>query len=104
MMNIEQPKNDKSGQTHPPVEAQNLGREFSQTGGGGQNRGWQKNQKQQRRKQYCFSTGKYGHSTRDCPDAKETQERIKNRAAPQPPPSLTQPRETHFSNPSTPRT
>jgi hypothetical protein len=27
-----------------------------------------------------------GHVTRDCPDAKETQERIKIRANPQPPP------------------
>ena len=100
MMNIEQPRNDKSGQNHPPAEARNSGRGFNQAGGG-QNRGWQKNQKQRQQKQYCFFHGEEkGHSTRDCPDAKETQERIKNRSAPQPPSLVIQPREVNHHSSS----
>lgn len=42
-----------------------------------------KNQKQQWH--FCFFHGENkGHITRGCPDAKETQERIKNRSNPQP--------------------
>ena len=82
MMNIEQPRNDKSGKTHPPAETQNSRRGFSQTGGGGQNRGWQKNQKQQQRKQYYFSTGKrkvIQPGTAQTP--KKPKKKIKNRFA-----------------------
>jgi len=40
-----------------------------------------KTKKKQR--QYCFFHGENkGHITRDCPDAKETQERIKTRTNP----------------------
>jgi len=99
-MNIEQPRNNKSGHNHPPAEPRNSERGSNQTGGGGQNRGWQKNQKQRQRKQYCFFHGEEkGHSTRDCPDAKETQERIKSRSAPQPPSSVVQPREVNHTFP-----
>ena len=67
MMNIEQPRNDKSGRSHPPAEPRNSERGFNQAGGGGQNKGWQKNQKQRQWKQYCFFHGEEkGHSTRDC--------------------------------------
>ena len=100
MMNIEQPRNNKSGHNHPPAEPRNSERGSNQTGGGGQNRGWQKNQKQRQQKQYCFFHGEEkGHSTRDCPDAKETQERIKSRSAPQPPSSVVQPREVNHTFP-----
>ena len=100
MMNIEQPRNDKSGHNHPPAKPRNSEHGFNQVGGGGENRGWQKNHKQRQRKQYCFFHGEEkGHSTRDCPHAKETQERIKNRSAPQPPPSVIQPREVNHTFP-----
>jgi len=45
MMNIKQPRNDKSGQNNPPSEPRNSKCGFNQAGGGGHNRGWQKNQK-----------------------------------------------------------
>jgi len=100
MMNIEQPRNDKPGHNRPPAEPRNSERGSNQVTGGGQNRGWQKNQKQRQQKQYCFFHGEeMGHSTRDCPDAKETQERIKRRSAPQPPPSVVQPREVNHTFP-----
>jgi hypothetical protein len=56
-----------------------------------------KNQKQRQRKQYCFFYGEdKGHVTRDCLEAKETQERIKSRANPQSPPQQT-PREVNHT-------
>jgi hypothetical protein len=52
-----------------------------------QRKHWNKNQKPRQRRQYYFFYGKNkGHITRDCPDTKETQERIKNRANPHPSP------------------
>jgi hypothetical protein len=52
-----------------------------------QRKKWNKNQESKQRRQYCFFHGdNKGHITKDCPDAKETQERIKNKANPQPPP------------------
>ena len=51
-----------------------------------QKKSWNKNQEPRQRRQYCFFHGENkGHITKG-PDAKETQERIKNRANPQPPP------------------
>jgi hypothetical protein len=50
-----------------------------------QRKNWNKNEEpRQRRQYYFFHGGNKGHITRDCPDTKETQERIKNRANPQP--------------------
>ena len=99
MMNIEQPRNDKSEHNRPPAEPRNSERRPNQAGGGGRNTGWQKNQKQRPRKQYCFFHGEEkGHSTRDCPDAKETQEGIKSTSAPQPLPSVAQPWEVNHTS------
>ena len=44
-----------------------------------------RNQNQRQRRQYCFFHGENkGHTTKDYPDTKETQERIKSRANPPP--------------------
>jgi hypothetical protein len=46
----------------------------------------EENQNQKQRRQYCFfHRENKGHLTRDCPNPKETQERIKGRENPQPP-------------------
>jgi len=43
-----------------------------------QKKSWNKNQEPRQRRQYCFfHEENKGHITRDCLDAKETQERIK---------------------------
>jgi hypothetical protein len=48
-----------------------------------QRKNWNKSQKPRQRRQYCFFHGENkGHIIRDCPDMKETQERIKSKENP----------------------
>ena len=64
----------------PETQTRNQGRQ------GYQGKNWNKNHNQKQRRPYCVFHGESaGHSTKDCPETKETQERMKNKQTAQPP-------------------
>jgi len=66
--------------TRPEAQTRNQDRQ------GYQGKNWNRNQSQKQRRPYCVFHGENaGHSTKDCPETKETQERMKNKQTAQPP-------------------
>ena len=87
LFNIEQQGSSQQRQQMPEAEQNKASQKQYEGKKYNQKKSWNKNQEPRQRRQYCFfHEENKGHITRDCPDAKETQERIKNRENCQPPP------------------
>jgi hypothetical protein len=82
VFNIEHQVTNQQSQPPPQFGGQASSQRQYQGKSNVQGRTWNKNPRQRQWKQYYFFHGEEkGHVTRDCLDAKETQERIKNRTA-----------------------
>ena len=83
VLNIEGQRQPEQGQlampAGPETQTRNQGRQ------GYQGKNWDKNKQKQRRPYCVFHGESAGHSTKDCSETKETQERMKNKQTAQPP-------------------
>jgi len=78
VFSIEGQPHTEQGQLTAPAGSETQTRNQGRQGYQGKN--WNKNHKQKQRRPYCVFHGEAaGHSTKDCPETKETQKRMKNK-------------------------